>query len=525
MTITSLVVGQDTDPTVDGTVSYVTSYNIYAKFGSTENIKVGDTLQLADAAAPCLIVTHKSSISVVCSLINNCEIKKGDKVYSKYIVKTENISLVESDTLNNTTLMQGQLNQREKPSRYEEKIAGRISVSSYNFISNYRDNRQRILARFSISAAHINNSKFSFESYINYRQNYTSAEQILHPQPSFVRVYNLALRFDADSTLSFLIGRKINPKAWSIGAIDGLQVEKHFGKNYIGVIAGFRPDILDYSFNPNLLQYGGYIGRMGKSENLFYETSLGFIEQKNGSETDRSYAFFQYSTTLYNNLNIFSSIQLDLFRKVNGVSSTNPRLTNLYVSARYRFNRKFNLTLSYDTRKRILYYETFQTEIERLLDDDIARQGARARVNIRPIKYVIIGFSYSKRFQSDNQNKSDNYYGYVNFSRLPGIGGRLMVSYNLNESNYSESKALSIRHSRNLIKNKLNGDIYYRWVNYVYSNSTSNFEQNYFGGNLSYNITRKAWLSISAEMSQLGEENNYRIYTKIVKRFYGKKNK
>ena len=520
-----LVFGQDAGQTVDGIVSFVTSSNLYVKFGNTEHLNIGDTLQVASASRPCLIVTHKSSISVVCSMFDDCEIKKGDKVYSKYIFETDKKSITKSDTLSNTDREQDQANQEGKESRYEEKIAGRISIASYNTISNYRENRQRIMSRFSISAAHINNSKFSFETYINYKQNFTSAEQLLSPQTSFIRVYNLALRFDADPTLSFVLGRKINPKAWSIGAIDGLQVEKHFGKNYIGVIAGFRPDILDYTFNPNLLQYGGFIGRMGKSENLLYETTLGFIEQKNGSETDRRYAFFQYSTTLYNNLNIFSSIQLDLFSKVNGVTRTNPRLTNLYVSARYRFNRKFDLILSYDTRKRILYYETFQTEIERMLDDDIARQGARARINIRPIKYVIIGFSYSKRFQSDNQNKSNNYYGYANYSRLPGIGGRLTISYNLNESNYLESRALSIRHSRSLIKNKLNADLYYRWVNYIYANSTSSFEQNYFGGNLSYNITRKVWLSISGEMSQLGEENNYRIYTKIVKRFYSKKNK
>ena len=181
--------------------------------------------------------------------------------------------------------------------------------------------------------------------------------------------------------------------------------------------------------------------------------------------------------------------------------------------------------LSYDTRKRILYYETFETDIERMLNDDLARQGIRARANIRPIKHVIMGLSYSKRFQSDHQNKSDNYYGYMNFTRLPAVGGGLSASYNINQSNYLESRALSIRYSRNLIKNKLNADFYYRWVNYIYTNSTSNYEQNYYGGNISYNITRKTYWSIAGEISQLGEENNYRIYTKIVQRFFNKKTK
>ena len=61
-------------------------------------------------------------------------------------------------------------------------------------------------------------------------------------------------------------------------------------------------------------------------------------------------------------LNLFTSLELDLYNKVNDTVNNDVRLTNLYASARYRFSRKFDLTLSYDSRKRILYYETFKSD-------------------------------------------------------------------------------------------------------------------------------------------------------------------
>jgi hypothetical protein len=158
-----------------------------------------------------------------------------------------------------------------------------------------------------------------------------------------------------------------------------------------------------------------------------------------------------------------------------------------------------------------------------MLDDDIARQGIRARINIRPLSFLRLGFSYNKRFQSNLDNKSDNYYSYLSLSKLPGIGGRLLVSFNLNGSNYVTNKSWTFRYSRNIIKSKLSGEMYYRMLNYKYINNETNLMQNYYGANLSYSITKKLRCSLSGEISNFKTENNYRIYAKISQRFYSKK--
>lgn len=515
MALVRIVSGQEIDRTLIGEVTFVTSQNIYVRFADTDLISVGDSLQLQTKSESCLIITSKSTTSCVCEIVNGCSIEKGDAVTYTVIPKKKR---EETETVKEELTVQTSNLKKEEPF-YKEDIRGRISVSSQNIIASNRDDRHRFMGRLSLNADHIKNSKFSFNTYLNYRQILNSGESSSVRQNSLFRVYNLAAHYEVLPSMSVTFGRNINPKISSLGAIDGLQAEKYFGKKYIGAIVGFRPDIFDFGFNSNLLQYGGYVGIDTNSDHLYSQTTLGFIQQKNSGEIDRRYAYFQHNSTLFKNFNVFSSLEVDLFSKLNNEVSNDIRLTNLYVSARYRFNRKLNMSLSYDSRKRILYYETFQTDIERLLDDDIARQGARARINFRPSKGIMTGASYSKRFQNNSENKSDNINGFVTFSKIPNIGGRLSLSYNRNESNYLLSNIGSVRYFHDFLRGRLSTNGYYRFVHYDYVNMLNTFNQHYMGVDVSYNITRKLLFGISVECTIYNQENNIRIFSRLIQRF------
>jgi hypothetical protein len=526
-TICTIVYGQDETQILQGKVTFVTSKNIYVKFESTKMIKVGDTLQTLDKIK-CLLVSHKSSSSVVCAKINDCDISKDTAVVFDYVSVVEEIT-AEKETIGeeidisyNDSIQA--IEKKSMKTSYNENIKARLSASSYSAFSSNRDDNHRLMSRFSLNADHINHSKLSVDTYLNYR-NYLSSGGTNSLKKNVLKVYNFALIYDVDSTLSVTVGRKINYKISSLGSIDGIQAEKFLGKNYVGVIAGFRPNINDYGFNANLLQYGVFVGRLTDSRNLRSQTTLGIAEQKNHNEVDRRFTYFQHSSTIFKKLNLFSTAELDIFNKANDSINNGPRLTNLYVSARYRFNKTVNMALSYDSRKQIIYYKTYETDIEELLDEDIARQGIRARLNIRPSKKMFTGFSYSKRFQSDNQNKSENMYGYVSYSKLPSIGGRISLTYNMNASNYLDSKIASLRYATAFMEDRLNADFYYRIVNYVYKSDIPNFSQNYFGAHFSYYLDRSLIVSLSGEYSTYESVNNYRINAQIIKRFYRQRKK
>ncbi len=510
-----LCLGQDNHVNIFGKVSFMTSNNVYVKFTDTKNISIGDTLFLLrdKVLYPALVVKNKSSTSCVTNLINGHDVMIDDPIAFKDDVSmaTENKQVVTEPTHRTATPV--------TTNRRNDGIAGSISAATYSNIATDRDDSHRTMYRLSLTAQHINQSKFSLETYLNYRQTFIRNDSLLIHQKDMFNIYNLALRYDLSPTASLSVGRKINSKISSVGAIDGLQGEKYFGNFYTGFIAGFRPDIANYTFNSKLFEYGGYLGIKSDKANLYSQTTIGFLEQQNDGQIDRRYTYFQHSSTLFRKINLFSSVELDLYSQVNGVPANDLRMTNLYVSLGYRISKMIDFNVAYDSRKQILYYETFKTDIERLLDNDDARQGLRFRVNFRPYKTINLGINYSQRFQSTGLNQSENMNGYLNLSRVPGLGGRLFINVNKNTSDYLESQILSFRHSRTLIKMKLDMEIYYRMVTYQYLNKELAYEQQYYGASLSYQITRKMALSVLGELATLPTEDNYRINTRITKRF------
>lgn len=523
--------GQDETRLIEGKVTFTTSRNVYVRFDNTADIAVGDTLRWSvdGALLPCLAVTQKSSTSCVCTILNDCEVKVDDFIFFEYMPPAKAPTLSASNSTSKSTLpppknpvVTRTANSTNKPGPQEE-IRGRISAASYSNLSASGDARHRMMYRLSINANNISNSKFSLETYLNYRENIiTSTEPITQQPTRFFRVYNLAARYDVDSTMSVVLGRSINNKISSLGAIDGLQVEKWVGKNYIGGIVGFRPDIQAFGFNTDLFQYGAYVGRTVSSQAVHAQSALGVLEQRNAGQIDRRYVYFQHSSSFGHRLNLFGSMELDIYDRINEVASNNARLTNLYVSARYRFSRKINIAVAYDTRKRIIFYETLRTEIERLLANDESRQGLRFRVNVRPIKYLSVGVSIGRRFQSSLQNKSDNINGFASWSRVPKIGGRLTLSYNSNTSNYLRSQIYALRHSRTLLERKLNADFYYRMVNYHFFDDRLKTSAHYAGSGLTYRINRQLMCSVLGEYAIKPTDNTFRINFRIIKRFGSK---
>ncbi len=234
---------------VEGEVTYVTANNVYVRFTSTATITPGDTLFVVKTggSSPCLIVQSKSSSSCVSTLTGGCSVAKNDRVYARTIRSANASVAVQQDS----TRAEGGT---------RERIRGRVSAASYSTIDAERGDDHRLMYRFALSIDHIRNSRFSAETYVNYRQLYPSEPKAFPQQTEYFNVYSLALSYAPDSATTIAFGRKINNNAASIGAIDGLQAERSFGHFFAGAIAGSRPDIHDYgleSFTPSVRWLSG----------------------------------------------------------------------------------------------------------------------------------------------------------------------------------------------------------------------------------------------------------------------------
>lgn len=517
--------GQTGENLVEGSISYVTSQSVYVKFASTENISTGDTLYLKKDGQiiPALQVKNLSSISCVCSPLADIQFSTSDVVFSRQKMAGPPPPVLEVPVRDSVTIIPvpaaDTLAAAEEEEAPEQEIRGRISVASYsNFSNTGMPNRQRMRYTLSFTGNHLGGSGLSVETYMSFVHANTNWNEVKDNLFNGLKIYNLAVRYDFNKTTRMWLGRKINPSLSNVGAIDGLQFEKNLGSFTVGAFGGSRPDYRDYGFDFSLWQYGAYFGHTYKRDIRQMQSSIAFVDQNNSGQTDRRFLYFQHTNMLVKNLFFFGTVEMDLYKKVNDQEETTFDLTNLYLSLRYRIIQPLSVSVSYSARNNIIYYETYKNIIDRLLEAE-TMQGWRAQVNYRPVRYLAIGVSGGYRFRKTDPKPSKNLYGYVTYSRVPGINAAITLSTTVMETSYLNGNFYSVGLSKDLIPGKLSGGFNYRMVDYRYTSAELDIPQHIGDLNLYWRIYKKLSLSLNYEGTFENARTYNRVYVNLSQRF------
>jgi hypothetical protein len=529
------LMGQNRTGTLEGSVTYITSQNVYVKFSNTAKIKAGDTLflQQGENLVPALKVKDLSSISCVCIPVSATTLKVSDKVFFKtsQVAVNSKEEPAPSPTANPPEPVNQMVAVEKpdstgvgKPMEYKKKqqIHGFVNVASYSNLSNYSPTiSQREKLTFSLSARNIGNSNLSAECYISYFQNDKQWNETSNSIFNKLKIYNLAISYDFGKKATLLLGRKINPKLSNMGSNDGLQFELKFKPLSIGIIAGYRPNFTDYGFNSNLLQYGTYLYNEYAGKKGFMQTSLAFINQTNSGKTDRRFFYVQHVNSLVKNLTFFGSAEVDIFGKeFNILDSTyktvsTPKLTNLYLSLSYRILQRLSMSLSYSARQNVIYYETYKTYLDRLLDNQTL-QGYSLQVNYSPVNKLSIGATASYRFNKLDPKPTQNLYAYLTYSQIPGINTSVTVSTIMLKTGYLNGRIYSAGLSKDLASGKLYMGLTYRYVDYHYNNTEYiPTYQNMGEFSLTWRIIRKLAFSVYYEGTFEKINQYHRIYAQV----------
>ena len=505
----------------EGKVTYITSQHIYVKFNSTEDLSEGDTLYIKQGGkeVPALQIKNLSSISCVCIPLLSNAFKVSERVYADIEIEAVLEDIDAPTPSNAEPASELPENDSITGEQLKQDISGRLSVSSYSNLNNKTAARnQRMRYTFSMRANNLGNSKLSAESYLSFAHSNDNWEEVKENIFMGLKIYNLSVKYAFDETMFVSLGRKINPKLSSVGAIDGVQFEKSFNSLTFGALAGSRPDYEDYGINLNLFQYGMYLGHEMEGVNGSMQNTLAFIEQTNHSMTDRRFAYFQHTNMLVKSLFFFGSAEVDLFKNVDGTPETIFDLTNTYLSLRYRIIRPLSVGLSFSARNNIIYYETYKDFLERLLETETL-QGWRFRVNYRPAKYLYMNIHAGYRYRKEDPQPSKNLNGTITYSQVPGIGASVTASATWIETSYLNGIVYGLGLSRNIISDKLSGGVKYQHVDYLYRNTEFALVQHVGEVNLSWMIYRKLSLSVYYEGSFEEELVHHRIYLNISQRF------
>lgn len=511
-----------------GTVSYITTQNVYVKFKSTDKLSIGDTLYIrqGEKLVPVLLVTNLSSISCVCTTVSSAVLKVADVVVAKpklpmpsepnteeavkeikpepLVVKPDSISGESTGT-----------------KKLKQEVSGRLSLSSYtNFSNSESDDSERMRYTFSLKANNIGNSRLSAETYLSFAHSNKNWDEVKNNLFNGLKIYSLGLRYDFNESMSVIFGRKINSRISNVGVIDGLQFEKSFGAMTIGAFAGSRPDYRDYSYNFGLLQYGAYLGHDytiadGKGN---MQSSLAFIEQTNNGNTDRRFAYFQHYNSLIKKLYFFGSVEMDLYKKINDKPETTFNLSNIYLMLRYQIIKQLSLSVSYSARQNIIYYETYKDYIDRLLESETL-QGYRVMATVRPVKNMSFGAKAGYRYRISDPNPTRDLYGYLTYSRVPWLNVSTTFSVTILESNYLKGNIYSVGITRDLIPGKVSGGLNYRYVDYRYYSTEFPQIQNIGEIDIYWRIYKKLSLSVYYEGTFEKQVTFNRIYANLSYRF------
>jgi len=522
------LLGQTVLKVLEGTVSFKSSANVYVKFVSTEGIEVGDTLEYFDGQIyiKSLAVKQKSSTSCVTENIVTQAFNIGDKIFFRKnlpLLTPEPATSALDSMLTKPLIAPAQtldtLDESEiKTKTRKELISGRLSLSTNADIFSTSDNYQRVRAGFSFNVANIRQSAFSTQTYLTFRRRY-GIDQLEQDLFNDLKVFTLAVQYAPGEQYSIWLGRKMNQHVANMGAIDGVQAEYRIKRFTLGTFIGTRPDFTNFSFNYSLPQFGAYLVRKDEFKHGMASTTLAIAEQMNGFLTDRRFLYVQHNSTLFKKLNLFFSSELDLFSKVDSLSSGQFRLTSLYLSARYRIAKNLSLSTSYDNRRNVIYYESYQTLVEQLLAQE-TRHGLRFQVNFSPVKNISVNASSFLRFQGEGTIPTTNYVLNIHFNRLPLVQSSVSFTGNYIQSGYFTGTILGGRLSNSFAKGKLNLELTYRNVNYLFNYSETPLIQHIAGTNISYNLLKRTSLMFSYEATfDKNSTDFHRYYITFVQRF------
>jgi hypothetical protein len=225
------------------------------------------------------------------------------------------------------------------------------------------------------------------------------------------------------------------------------------------------------------------------------ENTVSVMQQTNNMKTDRRFLYFQHSNNLLQNLSIFFSSEIDLFKETHNQGSFTFSPTGIFASAYYTPDPVVGFSLSYDARKDVIYYETYRSFSDSVIQNE-TRQGFRAGINLRPIRGMFLSLSAGYRYQPSDPKPAKNFNGNLSFSNIPFLDIVPSASYTKIVSSYIDGTIWGAGLSKDLTD--------YLQISVNYSNNKYVFlfgdqKQNVLSVDLSTRIWNQFFLNMSYE--------------------------
>ncbi|MBE2280400.1 MAG: hypothetical protein IAE91_08415 [Ignavibacteriaceae bacterium] len=507
-----------------GKVTYLSSQNVYVEYFNTKGINTGDTLffrDLNNTLIPAAVANYISGRSVAATPTGALSIEK-EMILFVFVSVQEEKSDPKIEVKEVEQPVKKEVETESKitvKNKGRKSVYGRFSAQSVSDFGNtpvYGYN-QRFRYSLSFTANEINELPLSFNFYSILAYRVSDLSKSEHNLGKMLKIYSLNLEYNLDSLTELKAGRFIESNLSSIGTVDGISFIRKFDNFDAGLILGSRPNFSDNGLNFNLFQFGGFISNFYESGSTSTRNSLGIVNQTESFNTDRRFIYFQNSTYFSSLLSFFGSAEADIFKNENGEAKTTFSLTNYYLTIRYKPVNEINLSLSFDGRKNIIYYETFKSFLDSVLENEMLN-GFRISALIKPVKNLFFSLRYGYRSTSSDARASTHYGFSINYLNPLLFDTMTELFFNSNTGAYLTGKNFGFSLSRDLTDEiSLRGG--FRYNSYIFEKSNIDFVQRILDFEIYWQILRNLYASISFEGQYETLETFNRIYFSVSTKF------
>jgi hypothetical protein len=184
----------------------------------------------------------------------------------------------------------------------------------------------------------------------------------------------------------------------------------------------------------------------------------------------------------------------------------------------YRLINNFSVGGSYDARKNPVYYETFKSQLDSLVENGL-RQSYRLHANLRIANSFVFGIQSSLRFLKTDIHQSKNVSGYFTYNHSGKNYFSATLTGNYLETSYINGITAGITILNSMASGKIQTSAGYNYQDYKLSESNQKIIQHTGKADLYWQVARKTFLSLNYEITFEPNKTYNRLYLQIMKRF------
>jgi len=475
------------------TITYISSEGVYFDAGTVACITLGDSLRVVrnqDTVAIIVVtnVSTKSSAGIVA--VSHGRIEVGDSVI---------ISPVTPDDIDSNSVVLQEIirpYERRRPARnlVEVDIALQnfwhrdMSGSGFSWTQPGLRTRLRVQNVAGTGAV----LRMRHRTRLYHRARTIRVDQSRNEWVQQLYEFSLGIK-DGDRRVEWAIGRTSVPYVPGVGFVDGGYIVYHVRPRFrVGVAGGTAPDNETSAVSLEQRKVGLFAAFETGSystQRLFLSAALSTLYER--GTVSRDFIFLQGTYSRYKSVTISQSAEIDLNRHWRHLMASNRfSFTGYHANARVTLSSALSASFSYDTRKRIRYFESM-TVPDSLFDDD-SHGGIKGGVTMSLMDRLLLRGSIGIRFRNGGVRNNRVAFLSMRLKEFPAKRHSLTANFSVIETQFTIGYRPIVRY-RFPVARKLMTNV--SAAGYIYKTGSSTTGNYYIDVSTSYYFANGYYLS------------------------------